>query len=107
MPSSLKTYDPDGSEDLTQEERAILELALGKRICNDSHADRTVDLLATSIFGTLLFIILTHRQVDNWLSQFIPDYYYRLIAKALIFFVFLYLFDRWVNNWRSQHNFCK
>lgn len=91
---------------LTPQEIQNLDFCLGKRLCSTSIFDRIIDLYLISVVGVILFIILSLVSVDLWLSEFIAKSWARFIIKIIIFFIVLYLVDRWLVCWRKRTNLC-
>ncbi len=94
------------SDHLTAQEIQNLDFCLGKRLCSTSIFDRIIDLYLISVIGVILFIILSLDSVDLWLSEFIAKSWARFIIKIIIFFIVLYLVDRWLVCWRKRTNLC-
>ena len=90
----------------TSEARRQLQEALGQTTCTNSIIARSVELFSMAITATLVFIFLQLPPVEAWLTRYIPDFEYRLIAKAFLFFVIVYLFDRLIVFIRDEIDIC-
>ncbi len=94
------------SDYISSRDIQILDFSLGKRLCSTSIFDRIIDLYLISVVGVILFIILSLESVDLWLSEFITKSWARFVVKIVIFFIILYLVDRWLVCWRKRTNLC-
>lgn len=86
--------------------RQQLQEALGQTTCTNSIIARSVELFAMAIAATLVFIFLQLPPVEAWLERYIPNFEYRLISKALLFFVIVYLLDRLIVFVRDEIDIC-
>ena len=91
---------------LCSDQIRALYFSLGKRLCSNRTTDKIIDLYLISVIAVVLFIILSLDQVDYYLSHLISKYWARLAIKAAIFFIIIYLVDRWLVNWRKRTNLC-
>lgn len=57
---------------------------------------KSVELFTLAFLATVFYILLGLPVVENWFICNIPDYEYRFITKAILFFVVIYLLDRLV-----------
>lgn len=100
LDEDLEDYEPKNEEKLLESEYKLLEEVLGKRINNESEFDRFVGLFLVSIVAAILLVILFLRPVDSWFVKNIPNYEYRLCAKALILFVVVFIVNALITDWR-------
>lgn len=91
---------------VTQDEQNLLRQILGQTTCTNSIIARSVELFSLAIMATLAFIFLQLPPVERWLAKYIPNFEYRLAAKAILFFVIVYLFDRLVVFIRDEIDIC-
>ena len=106
VPTPLDEYRPNLNRKPSPDEVALLEFSCGFRNCTDNFLDRTINYYLVSIGGVVTFIILSLEPVDRGLAELIPNKIRRLIFKAVIFFVVIYLLDRWVESWRQRVTIC-
>ena len=85
----------------------LLNFALGAPECDNSTVSRVIDRLTIPILGAVILILLFLPPVDNFLAQFVPSFYHRLVLKAMIMLILLYLIDRIMVNWRENHPVCE
>lgn len=97
---------PVSGNQTTLQARQQLQEALGQTTCTNSIIARSVELFAMAIVATLVFIFLQLPPVEAWLARYIPDFEYRLISKALLFFVIVYLLDRLIVFVRDEIDVC-
>ena len=97
---------PISGNQTTLETQRQLQEALGQTTCTNSIIARTVELFAMAIMVTLVFIFLQLPPVEAWFARYIPDFEYRLITKALLFFVIVYLLDRLTVYIRAEIDIC-
>ena len=102
----LNIYDPPGNKQLSKCERKLLKRSIGKRVCDNSTFSKGVNILTMAIVSTILFVVLSLSIVDDWLAIYIPDYTFRLIAKAVLFFIIIYVVDLQLVSWRLRCNIC-
>nr|QBK90771.1 MAG: hypothetical protein LCPAC201_00720 [Pithovirus LCPAC201] len=94
------------SDHISSRDIQNLDFTLGKRLCSTGIFDRIIDLYLIAVVGVILFIILSLDSVDLWLSEFIAESWARFVIKIVIFFIILYLVDRWLVCWRKRINLC-
>jgi len=85
----------------------MLEFALGKRNCSSGVVVTSTNSLAMAFFATLLFVLFTLPGVNAWFTSIIPNPSYRIIFQALVFFLIIFLLDRWLESWRTTHPICR
>lgn len=102
MSTSNDSFQPSSDGSLTAEEESILMFAVGERACEESNSSQWIRYLALALIGTLFFILLSLQLVDDWMSQYVPNYGHRILAKAVIFFVLLYLADYAIHYWQPK-----
>jgi hypothetical protein len=105
VPTKLCDYQPSHKK-LTKENIALLNLAFGERKCSDKFSDILINYYLLAIVAVILFIVLSLRSIDNFLTNLIPNRISRLLFKAIIFFLIIYLLDRWLACWRSKVILC-
>ena len=71
-----------------------------------STVSRVANLWAVALTGAVLFVALSAPPVDRFFAAYVPNPTYRLVAKALIIFLILYIVDFYTSNWRKGKNFC-
>ncbi len=103
----LDDYDPQYKRKATAREISLLKFTLGHRVCSDSFVDKLLNYYLLAIIGVILFIILSLDWVDRCMCQFTTNKYQRLIFKAAIIFIVLYLLDRWLEIWRKSTRICR
>lgn len=57
---------------------------------------KSVELFTLAFLATVFYILLSLPVVEDWFRCYIPNYEYRFITKAVLFFVVIYLLDRLV-----------
>ena len=107
MSYSLDSFQPDGTGNLTESEEKLLSFALGERKCDDDFSDKVVNFLGLALVATFIFILISFPYVDIWFSRYVPNPYARLLAKAFLFFVLIYILDLAVSDWKGGKNICK
>lgn len=76
-------------------ERETFHDLLGQETtCTNSVMARSVEFFSLAFMVTLVFLFFQIPAVEDWLTCYVPDYYYRLFTKALLFFVIVYILDR-------------
>ncbi len=91
----------DGS--LTEEEKSILFFAVGDKTCQTSPTSQWIRYLVVALIGTILFVLLSLAWVDLWLAPYLPNPGHRLIAKAILFFIILFLVDASIHSWQNKN----
>jgi hypothetical protein len=56
--------------------------------------------------ATIIFVLLDLNVTRRWFEQYIPNPTYRAVIRALLFFTIIYLVDKMVMWWRSEHPIC-
>lgn len=74
--------------------------------CSTSVIDKIINFLLICTTAAVLFLLLSLPSVDHWMSCSIPNFYYRLLIKALIIFVVMYILDRILEYWRIDRVVC-
>lgn len=59
-----------------------------------------LNFLLLAFVAVALFIILSIPSVDAFFADYIPSFYHRIFAKALILGLFVYFFDRFICRYR-------
>jgi hypothetical protein len=72
----------------------------------EDRIDRTLELLLFSIIVTVFFILVSLPSFDASLKPYIPYYYHRLVARALLFFLLVYLTELAIRKFRQNKNYC-
>lgn len=90
----------------TSQARQQLQEALGETTCTNSIIARSVEFFSLAIMATLVYIFLQLPPVEAWFERYIPDFEYRLISKAILFFVIVYILDRLVVFIRNEIDIC-
>ena len=80
---------------------------LGETTCTNALVPRTVYLFSLAIMATFVYIFFQLPPVEEWFVRYIPDYTYRFIGKALLFFVIIYFCDRFVVFIRHEIAICE
>ena len=107
MPCNTNNYIPPGTRNTNKDEQNLLDFAVGERLCEESYISHSFNLFFLAVILSLLFLILASPYVDKLMAPRIPDPTYRLIAKALLFFIIAYIIDTIMMSWRSRKNFCQ
>ena len=105
MPA-VDRYTPRGTRAPTPQEKEILNVALGKRECDDSLLTLALSRFLLAVVAALLFVLLSSEAADSRLRRLIPDDGFRLWAKAGVFFVVVYVLDSAMSSWRQKKTFC-
>jgi len=98
---------PVSSSNLNQEQYFYLKVVLGDKKCTNRYVDKYINYVVLALIATILFIILNIPCIDKILAQIVPDCLSRLIFKAIIFFLIIYLIDRIISNWRAEQAYCE
>jgi hypothetical protein len=98
--------DPVSGSSPTSSEKIGFQEALGEKTCTNNIIARSVELFVLSVVATLLFLFFQLSGVESWFKRHIPDNNYRLVAKALLFFVLIYILDRIVVRIRDEIDIC-
>lgn len=104
--TKLDKFVPQCERKSTAKELALLKLSCGYRNCTDSFLDKLINYYLIAIVAVILFIILTIEPVNKIICELIPGKTQAFIFKAVIFFIVIYLVDRWVEHWREHVTFC-
>lgn len=109
VPSKLHDYQPTFNRKSTAEEVALLEASCGYRNCNDSPLDIFINFFLVAIVAVLLFVLLSLECTEKFLTMLVPSTHHtqRLILKATIFFIVIYLADRAIESWRKCNILCQ
>lgn len=62
--------------------------------CDSSVIVKVFYLFVIAFIAGLLYLFLEIPEVECWFRCHIPNRYYRVVGKALLFFVLIYIFDR-------------
>lgn len=89
-----------------EEKNKILSEVLSTQTCDNSVTSKAIFYFALAVPAAFLFFILNIDSVNCWFSQYVCDPYYLLLTKTLIFFSFIYIWDRIIVNWRAISNIC-
>lgn len=106
VPTHIDNFEPSYERPSTAQELTLLELSCGDRKCSGSVLDRLLNFYLLAIVAVVLFIILSLKVVDDALTEIIPSHVQRLIFKAFIVFIVVFLIDRWITSWRTRHVIC-
>ena len=98
--------DPVSGSSPTSSEKIGFQEALGETTCTNNIIARSVELFALAVMATLLFLFFQLSGVELWLKRHIPDNNHRFVAKALLFFVIIYILDRIVVWIRDEIDIC-
>nr|QBK90240.1 MAG: uncharacterized protein LCPAC102_01530 [Pithovirus LCPAC102] len=103
MSSSFDTFEPSEDNDLTESENKFLNSIMyideNDEIVKDSNNknipfyNKSYNNIIFVIIITIIFIILACPAVDIWFFQYVPDPYFCLLTKALIFFILVFIID--------------
>ena len=95
--SYFETFEPSDDKELTAEENEILSDIFG--CSEDDYEDKTCfydssyQTIFFAIIITILFIILASPSMSIWFSCYVPDPYFNLLSRALLFFIFVFFID--------------
>ena len=101
MPTNLLNLTTEGVPP-TPAEESLLTFAFGQPVTTNSVAASVVDQLAIPITTTMLFILFSLQPIDDLFATILPDHVPRIIFKAILFFVLVWLFDRLIARWRAN-----
>lgn len=117
---SLNDYHPSDDSDLTSEESEILDFVFGSdeecEKCSSSsdsysnskssdsyskdkkkksrpYYDCSYTTIIFVIILTLIFILLANPATAMWFGYYVPDPYFNLLTRALIFFIIVFIVD--------------
>lgn len=108
MTTSFDDFQPKSNATLTKDETDIFnEIFESNYQSNNSKSqshsgnhknhkpfyDCSYNTIIFAIIITILFIIFAAPTTAMWFSCYIPDPYFNLITRALIFFILVFLFD--------------
>ena len=96
---SFKSFSPGDDTDLSEEESKIIDSIFGEDYsenkCENKNKDCFYDgsaiIIVIAIILTLIFILLACPTVSTWFSCHVPDPYFNLLTRALVFFLFIFI----------------
>lgn len=71
---------------------------------NDEPNDDKIESLVIGIIAAISFLLLSVPEVDSWFQKCIPDDALKLITKALIIFVIVYISNRLMEIYLPKEN---
>jgi ABC-type protease/lipase transport system fused ATPase/permease subunit len=88
---------------VTKTDIKLLDFCLGERICNNSYGATFINYYLISVVVVILFLIFSLDLFDKSLAKYIPSKIGRFLFKITIIFLIVYLFDRFVEQWRRKN----
>ncbi len=120
MTESFETFNPQSDDCLTKEETEVFNQIFetnyesikckssskssksSSSFVKDTHNDHkdhkpfydcSYNTILFAIIVTIIFLIFACPAVGIWFSYYVPDPYFNLITRALIFFILVFFFD--------------
>lgn len=93
--------------ELDESDYELLAIIFGERHCSTSSVDKFINYVLLALIVAILVIILFWPNVDNALAYYVmPNIYLRVLFKAAIIFIFIFILDRLINDYRHNLNIC-
>lgn len=96
----------DPNYKLTDNQNKLLHSLVGARKCDNSRTSKFINYVLVPLVVLILIILLFIPPVDCALASVIPEFYSRLLFKAFVIFLIVFLLERMVNQYREGKNFC-